>query len=210
MARWDNILETWASAYRPLSHVSGGAAKEKAFYRVDSLNAENEFVRNVNTAKSPAMAYSTLVDAQVEPGEKIISYAHTIYFMTKQKSVGLKSTFKNDDDAACECKEDLNEICIDFCAFLAALRLAANSGQKELILCDQEDIESMSDKLEDNGKSRVVIPITSDVVNTFRGIEMQSIAWGSLPVFKNGWWVFAFQFEVKEPRQLCLNKEKYK
>lgn len=187
MIRWDNIFESWAMMYKPLSHKPGKTSKEKAFYRVDSLNAENEFVRNINTAKSPAMAYSTLVDANAFK-EKQISYVHTVYFLIKQKTAGLKTTYKNDDDAACECKVDLNDMCVDFCAFLAGLRNAA---------CNMRTSEFMG------------ISITSDVASAFRGVDISSVEWGSLPIFKNGWWVFAFQFEVLEPRLLCVNPEKY-
>lgn len=192
MVRFDKLLERWAELYKPLSHNPDKSQKQKAFYRIDSLSAENEFVRNINTAKSPAMAFSTLVDAKVAPGEKAVSYIYTAYFMLKQVAVGMKTTPKTDDDAACECKADLDEICQDFCSFLAELRAAANRNQKEYVF-----------------PGGAAIPITNDVTQAYRGIDVSTFNWGSLPQFKNGWWVFAFQFEVKEPRNLCLDPNKY-
>lgn len=209
MVRFDNVFEHWAQIYKPLSHNPDKTQKQKTFYRIDSLNAENEFVRNMNTAKSPAMAFSTLVDAKVTPGDKAVSYLHTVYFMAKQTSSGMKTTPKSDDDTACECKVDLNEVCQDFCAFLAELRAAANRRDKELVIL-QKDIDfRLIDKFAMDYVPKASFPITSDVINAYRGIDLSSVNWGSLPQFKNGWWVFAFQFEVIEPRSLCLDPRKY-
>lgn len=208
MVRLDRLFETWASAYLPIGHVPGGDAKKKAFYRVNALTMENEFVRNINTAKSPAMAYCTLVDAEtLRDNDKVVSYKHTIYFMLKQTSAGMKTTPKTDDEATCECKADLDEICQDFLAFLADIRAVASRGEKTYIIglgsqCNlHEDIAMIPDEN--------YIHISDDVRNTLRGIDLTTVVWGSLPQFKNGWWVFAFQFEVKEPRRLCVDVNKY-
>lgn len=208
MVRLDNLFEKWAAAYQPIGHVIGGDNKQKAFYRANSLSMENEFVRNVNTAKSPCMVFSTVVDAEALPNnDKVISYKQTLYFMLKQTSAGMKTTHKTDDDAACECKADLDEICQDFLAFLADIRSLANSGNSTYILGLGSSSNMRQDITyvpEDN-----YITISDDIRSTLRGIDLSSVAWGSLPQFKNGWWGFGFQFIVKEPRRLCVNTEKY-
>lgn len=209
MVRFDKLLESWAEIYKPLSHNPDKSKKQKSFYRIDSLNAENEFVRNINTAKSPAMAFSTLVDAKVMPGEKAVSYINTVYFMLKQTSSGMKTTPKTDDDAACECKADLDEMCQDLCAFLAELRAAASAGKKMLTFSDGNFDKFDEADPKGSAMKTIAFPITSENSNAYRGIDISSINWGSLPQFKNGWWIFAFQFEVKEPRWLCINPEKY-
>lgn len=196
MERIDKIFEQWARIYKPLSHSADPTQKHKTFYRVDTLNAENEFVRNVNTAASPCMAHSTLVDAKLlSNNDKIISYLHTEYFLIKQRTVGNRTTFKSDDEAATECKVDLAEICEDFMAFLQALNSAANKGLPSLTIGTTED---------------GVFLITGNIRNTLRGIDLTTCQWGSLPQFKSGWWIFAFQFEVKQPRPLCISTVKYK
>lgn len=208
MVRLDNLFEKWAAAYQPIGHVIGGDAKKKAFYRVSALTVENEFVRNINTAKSPCMAYSTLVDAEALPNnDKVVTYKQTLYFMLKQTSAGMKTTPKQDDDAACECKVDLDEICMDFFAFLGDIRSVANAGAPTYVLGLGSTANMHQDITyvpEDN-----YITISDDIRNTLRGIDLTSVVWGSLPQFKNGWWVFAFQFLVKEPRKLCVNTAKY-
>lgn len=209
MIRFDKLLERWAELYKPLSHNPDKSQKQQAFYRVDALSSENEFVRSINSAKSPAMAFSTLVDAKVAPGDKAVSYLNTVYFMVKQTSSGMKTTPKTDDDAACECKADLDEMCQDLCAFLAELRRAANAGLKMLVFSEPDASNiSFDSPMQDEVKS-IAFPITSENINAYRGIDISSVNWGSLPQFKNGWWVFAFQFEVKEPRNLCLVSSKY-
>lgn len=207
MIRLDRIFEKWATAYKPIGHVMGDP-KKKAFYRVSALNMENEFVRNINTAKSPAMVYSTLVDCEASSrNDKVISYKQTLYFMLKQTSAGMKTTPKTDDDAACECKADLDEICQEFLAFLGDIRQVASSGASEYVL----GVGNTSNVHQDITyvPEENYIYITDDVRSTLRGIDLTTVAWGSLPQFKNGWWIFGFQFLVNEPRQLCVNTAKY-
>lgn len=215
MVRFDKILEKWAEVYKPISHNPDKRAKNTAFYRINTLGDENEFVRNVNTAKSPAMAYSTLVDAKAMPNFKVVSYVNTVYFMIKQKSAGLKSTYKSDDEAACELKAELDGMCQDFFVFLHGLKNAADRGDKQFFIgksynSPEEVKRAIENPMLDDYRPKIAFPITSDIVNSLRGIDLSSVEWGSLPdLFKNGWWIFAFQFEVKEPRNLCLNDEKY-
>lgn len=208
MVRLDNLFEKWAAAYKPIGHVIGGDAKKKAFYRANALSSESEFVRNINTAKSPCLIYCTMVDAEASPrNDKIVVYQQTLFFMLKQTSAGMKTTPKSDDDAACECKADLDDICQDFLAFLADIRSLANSGAPTYILGlgstgnMHQDITYVP---EEN-----YITISDDIRSTLRGIDLSSVAWGNLPQFKNGWWIFPFQFKISEPRRLCVNTEKY-
>lgn len=208
MVRLDNLFEKWAAAYQPIGHVIGGDNKQKAFYRASTLNLESELVRNINTAKSPCMVFNTLVDAEALPNnDKVITYKHTIFFMLKQPSAGMKSTYKTDDEAACECKADLDDICQDFLAFLADIRSLANSGNPTYIL----GLGSSSNMHQDITfvPEENYITISDDIRSTLRGIDLSSVAWASLPLFKNGWQVFGFQFIIKEPRRLCVNTAKY-
>ena len=67
-ANLSSILETWATLYDPIAHKPAKGSKLKAFYRIKTINEQNEFMRNQNTAKSPCMAYSVLVDAEASVG----------------------------------------------------------------------------------------------------------------------------------------------
>lgn len=204
MIRFDKVFEQWAQIYKPLSHNPDKSQKQKAFYRIWALEKENEFVRNINTAKSPAMAYSTVVDAKMMPDGKAVSYIHRVYFMVKQTSSGLKTTQKTDDDMACECKAELDGMCQDFVSFLSGLRTAAYRGEKVYKISTTG--ASTTTQGENDPYS---FPITSDVVNAYRAIDISSIEWGSNDLFKNGWWVFSLMFEEKEPRYLCINPSRY-
>lgn len=207
MVRFDKIFEQWAKIYRPLSHSDKREIKHRSFYRIDTLNTENEFVRNVATAVSPCMAYSTLIDAQASPkNSKQVSYLHTIYFLIKQKSVGGKTTFKTSDEEACECKVDLNDMCEDFFVFLSALSAAANRNATELVIGNNAT-EGETERAREADPH--IFVITADIKDALRGIDLTTVRWGSLPQFKNGWWIVSFQFEMLQPRQLCIIPERY-
>lgn len=81
MFRLDNLLEDWATRYKPLSHDPAEGTKHKTFYRIDRLGGDNGFARNFNTAPSPCMAFPTSIDAKMGRNAKQISYHHGFYFM---------------------------------------------------------------------------------------------------------------------------------
>lgn len=117
MYRFDNLLEDWAVSYKPLSHNKARGSKDRCFYRVDTINAESDFVRNYATAKSPAMAYATNLDAKIGKNANAIEYTHTIYFLVKQSGSGLSKKALDDKDAT-ECKYASDELVQDLLAFL--------------------------------------------------------------------------------------------
>ena len=43
-----NILEHWATIYKPLSHKPEGKLEEQAFFRIRYIDLENIFSRNAN------------------------------------------------------------------------------------------------------------------------------------------------------------------
>lgn len=210
MMRIDKILEQWATIYKPLSHSSDKNDKHKTFYRIDAITAENEFVRNINTAVSPCMAFSTLIDAQATNKDiKAVSYLYTIYFMSKQQSGGVGRNFKSDDDSAFDCKVDLDEMAQDLFAFLSELRKAACNNQAVFAI-KTPSASDIADSINDETDKNPIFAITSDIRQGLRGMDLSSVRWGTLPMLKNGWWVLSFQFEVMEPRQLCIVESRYK
>lgn len=209
MMRIDKILEQWATVYKPLSHSSDKGDKHKSFYRIDAITAENEFVRNINTAVSPCMAFSTLIDAQATKENKAVSYLYTIYFMSKQTPGGVGRNFKSDDDSAFDCKVDLDEMAQDLFAFLSQLKKAADNGQ-QVFYIKSPTASDVADAVLDKTEGSIAFNITKDIRQGLRGMDMSSVRWGTLPMLKNGWWVLSFQFEVMEPRQLCIVESKYK
>ena len=192
MQRIDNILEKWATMYKPLSHDPQLGSKKQAFFRIDSLNKENAFVRNYNIAHSPSMAYSSVIEAELTSlNDKVIDYRHVVYFMLKQKSESLSKTAVSDDNEAAEIKFELDTMVQDLVAFLVTLKQAILAGADKLML----------------GKRPFVI--SSDVRLAMQGFVESSAEWATIPMKFNGWWYIGVQFSRRESRKLCVISEKY-
>lgn len=182
-ANLSRILETWAKLYTPIAHNPKKGSKDKAFYRIKTINEQSEFMRNQNMAKSPCMAYSILVDAEAS-GTKEISYAHTIYFLSRAKTNSLAKSAKQDDDLGENMQMEMDDFVQDLLAYLKELR--------------------------HNGKC----PITGDTYDEYtmkalRGINLEKAEWASIPVKYGEWHILGLQLEQFAPRLLCINREKY-
>lgn len=199
MFRLDNILEAWATAYKPLLHDPVEEHKHRSFYRIDTINGNNEFVQNYNLAPSPCMAYSTLVDGSLaRSNKKIISYRHTIYFMVRQNPPASKAkTVTNDSLEATRAKYDADDLVQDLLAFLFALKNASGQavrGTKE------EDSDIVS---------QIMGTLSEDDLKALSGLQLEGAEWGTLPVRYNQWWICGLQIEQLAPRSLCVVPERY-
>lgn len=195
MFRLDNLLEQWAVRYKPLNHDPMADAKRKAFYRIDTINNNNEFVQSHNIAHSPCMAYSTLIDASLARGNsKFISYRHSIYFLVKQAAPksNAKTTI-NDAIEATEAKYDADVLVQDLLSFLFAL--------KEHIQKNETSTDSVV--------GQIASTLTSDERKAFAGLRLDGAEWGTMPVRYNGWWVCGLEIEQLVPRNLCIVEERY-
>ena len=80
-----NILEHWASIYKPLSHnPESGRLEDQSFFRVRFIDLENIFSRNANIVHSPCMLYSVLTTGELIDAKKA-SVSHQIWFLAKVK-----------------------------------------------------------------------------------------------------------------------------
>lgn len=184
MFRLDNLLEHWATIYKPLSHDPSGSAAHKTFYRIDRLGGDNAFARNFNTAPSPCMAFPTAIDAEMGRTYKQIVYHHGFYFMVKQSSAVTGKLNHSADLDAAECKAELDDLAQALLAWLYAERKRA-TDPATLNLYTQEE--------------RVAL----------QGLELEEAKWWTVPELYNGWWVLGVEFDRTESRTLCLNPEDY-
>lgn len=177
------IIEKWAELYKPISHDPKQGSKDKAFYPIRAVDAESEFVRNVNTAKSPCVCYSVLIDAQ--NNGKSISYAHSVYFLMKSTATSLRKTARQDDLHNTDIQLELDGYVQDFLAYLYDIK---RTGKNPLT-------GEMYD---------------SPTFQSLRGLILDKAQWASIPTSWNGWQIMALNFEQEMPRVLCVNQEKYK
>ena len=184
MFRLDNLLEHWATIYKPLSHDPSEDSSRKTFYRIDRLGGDNAFARNFNTAPSPCMAFPTAIDAEMGRTAKQIVYHHGFYFMVKQSSaVCGKLNHAADLDAA-ECKADLDDLAQDLLAWLYAERKRATDPATLNQYTQEERI-------------------------ALQGLELEEAKWWTVPELYNGWWVLGIEFDRTESRTLCVKPERY-
>lgn len=201
MFRLDNILETWAASYKPLSHEIGAESQHRTFYRIDTINSNNEFVQNYNMAVSPCMAYSTLIDASLSrTNKKFISYRHVIYFMVKQAAPKSNArTMVNDSLEATEAKYDADVLVQDLLAFLYALKTASGQAVRGTATTKEDDIIAA-----------ILATLPEDDLKGIAGLQLDGAEWGTLPVKYNHWWICGLEIEQLVPRNLCVVAERYR
>ena len=200
MYRLDNILEDWAEIYKPLSHDRRGDICDRTFFRIESINNNNEFVQNFNKVSSPCMAYSTLVDGSLRrSNSKFISYRHVIYFLVQQKAPRTRSrTIVNDSIEATEARYDADDLVQDLLAFLFELKAAARQVTNGTVSQSTSDIVA-----------EFIGNLTTDELQGIAGLQLEEAEWGTLPMKYNGWWICGLEIEQTVPRNLCVVREKY-
>lgn len=118
-----DILEHWASIYRPISHNPAKGSKDKAFYLVRTIDMASTFGNNSNTAKSPCMLYSMLCAGELKNG-KMAQLAHQVWFMARvtdtAEKLGIFSEQRMNDT-----NEELLNIALDCISYLAELKRSA-------------------------------------------------------------------------------------
>ena len=191
MFRLDDILEKWAVIYRPLSHELGDKGNRKTFFRISMIDAQSYFVRNYSMQPSPAMAYATHVDADMDKGSKRITYRHVIYFLVKQLN-GSNKTNVTDERAATEARYTTDEMVQDLIDFLDEMKRAACSNKQEYVA--PNGVKFRFDRLTQQG---------------FRGLQLDEVHWGTLPTMLNGWQICGVSIDQIVPRHLCVNESKY-
>ena len=80
-----NVLEHWATIYKPLSHnPTSKKLEEQSFFRIRYIDLENIFSRNANIVHSPCMLYSVLSTGEFQSAGKMM-VSHQVWFLTKVK-----------------------------------------------------------------------------------------------------------------------------
>lgn len=115
-----NVLEHWATIYKPLSHKIDGKLGEQSFFRILDIEEENIFSRNKNIIHSPCMLHR-VVDSGELLNHKQALVTHQVCFLIKvgdsSKTLGRHDGLKQQLAAA-----ELMQICEDFISYLLELR----------------------------------------------------------------------------------------
>lgn len=187
MFRLDNVLEYWATIYKPIAHDPAAKSKDKRFFRIQEIDLQSEWSRNMNTIDKPCLLFRMQTEAEIDKSNpKRINNFWGAYLAVKQKSVNNAV----DDVAAADCKVQLNEMTIDLLAWLFDLQSKAAAGRTDIA----NPFFSLSDK---------------ETREALRGLRLEQTSWWSTPVHLAGWWLMGIEFHGLDPRQLCVKAERY-
>ena len=116
-----NVLEHWATIYKPLSHnPTSKKLEEQSFFRIRYIDLENIFSRNANIVHSPCMLYSVLSTGEFQSAGKM-TVSHQVWFLTKVKDS--PQTLGRYDGAKIEqASADLMEYCKDLVSWMVEVK----------------------------------------------------------------------------------------
>ena len=116
-----NVLEHWATIYKPLSHnPTSKKLEEQSFFRIRYIDLENIFSRNANIVHSPCMLYSVLSTGEFQSAGKMM-VSHQVWFLTKVKDS--PQTLGRYDGAKTEqASVDLMEYCKDLVSWMVEVK----------------------------------------------------------------------------------------
>ena len=188
MFEFDQILEHWATIYKPIQHDPAAKSKDKRFFRIQEIDLQSEWSRNMNTIDKPCLLYRMQTEAEIDKtNPKRINYFWGIYLAIKQEGSPNNVV---DELGAADCKRRLNEMTIDLLAWLFDLQSKAANGRTDI----SNPFFSLSDRETREG---------------LRGLRLEQTSWWSTPVHLAGWWLMGIEFHGLDPRQLCIVKERY-
>lgn len=188
MFELDKVLEYWATIYKPISHDPAAKSKDKGFFRIQEIDLQSEWSRNMNTIDKPCLLFRMAEDGSVN-NENInrLDRFWGFYLAVKQKGTPNNVV---DELGAADCKRDLMKMTAALIAWITRLQTWANNGRTDV----SNPFFSLSDKETREG---------------VRGLRMQKTAFWTTPVHLNGWWLMGVELYGIDPRPLCVNAEDY-
>lgn len=162
-----DILEHWATIYKPLSHTpTSERLEDQRFFRVRSIDLENVFERNYNIIQSPCMLQSITMTGELKSAKQS-DVSHQIWFMAKvtdsAATLGRFDSIKIEQTA-----QFLVEICEDFASWLIEVRRTQTCPiTKQSFKSDPQLAMELS------------------------ALDINSISYGVVPDFYKGKWLIA-------------------
>lgn len=121
MATISNVLEHWATIYKPLSHDPESKKLEKqSFFRIRDIDEENIFSRNANLIHSPVMLYRIVSSGELKSDKQAL-ITYQVCFLIKLKD-SAKALGRYDDVKLQQASDDLMGFCEDLASYLCRLK----------------------------------------------------------------------------------------
>jgi len=188
MFELDNVLEYWATRYTKIKHDPAAESKDKGFFRIQELDLQSEWSRNMNIIDKPCLLFRIQEEGSVNSDNiNRLDRFWGIYLAVKQRGTPNNVV---DGAGARDCHRLLLKMTADLIAWLLRLQTWANNGRTNIsnpffTLADRETREGL------------------------RGLQMKKTAFWSTPAHLNGWWLMGIELYGIDPRPLCVNDEDY-
>ena len=144
-----NILEHWASIYKPLSHKPEGKLEEQSFFRIRYIDTENIFSLNANVIHSPCMLYSIITTGELIDAKKAV-VSHQVWFLAKVKDTP-QTLGRYDGNKAERTATDLADYCKDLIAWLIEVKRTGrcpvtkrNFAEDAAVMAELQSIDTSS------------------------------------------------------------------
>ena len=144
-----NILEHWASIYKPLSHKPEGSLEEQSFFRIRYIDMENIFSRNANVIHSPCMLDSIITTGELVDAKKAV-VSHQVWFLAKVKDTP-QTLGRYDGNKAKRTAIDLADYCKDLIAWLIEVKRTGrcpvtkrNFAEDAAVMAELQSIDTSS------------------------------------------------------------------
>lgn len=116
-----NILEHWATIYKPLSHnPESDRLEDQSFFRIRYIDLENTFSRNSNIIHSPCMLQSVASTGEMAGSGKM-RVSHQVWLLTKLKDT-TQTLGRYDGDKLKASADDLTEHCEQLISWLLEVK----------------------------------------------------------------------------------------
>lgn len=188
MFELDQVLEYWATKYKKIKHDPAAKSKDKGFFRIQEIDLQSEWSRNMNSIDKPCLLFRMAEDGSVN-SENInrLDRFWGIYLAIKQKGAPNNVV---DELGAADCKRDLMKMTSALIAWLARLQSWATNGRTDV----SNPFFSLTDRETREG---------------LRGLRLNKTAFWTTPMHLNGWWLMGIELYGIDPRPLCVNNADY-
>lgn len=136
-----DVLEHWATIYKPLSHrPDTGRLEDQSFFRIRYIDLENIFQRNANIIHSPCMLQSVINTGEFQSAGKM-TVSHQIWFLAKVKDTAQTLGRFNGENLE-RASEDLMDYCKDLVSWLVEVKRTGKCPVTNRSFADDPAIQS--------------------------------------------------------------------
>lgn len=162
-----NILEHWATIYKPLSHKpESGRLEDQSFFRIRYIDLENIFSRNANIIHSPCMLQSVTSTGELK-GTRQAEVSHQVWMLSKVKD-SAQTLGRFDGLKLEQAANDLVEYCEDLVSWLLEVKRTGKCPITNRSFADD-----------------------AQLLAELKAIDADSISYGVVPDLYSGQWLIA-------------------